>query len=246
MMQSLRYVAHVMRRDLARTTRFRLNSSARKHYHTTFQQCQTLNEHFAFADKMFGMGQIKTEILDFLGFARQESPGAVCEIGTHLGGNSFLLSQGLPSATFFVGVDLYVQNKPQLRFFSQPSQQMEFVDGSSYSPRTVGRVRRLLGKRSLDLLFIDGDHRYDGVKRDFLHYRHLLREGGVIAFHDIVPDHRTRFGAAVSGYAGDVPRFWSRIRSLYPSWEFIQNPDQDGFGIGAIRYTAKVPSPETL
>jgi predicted O-methyltransferase YrrM len=36
----------------------------------------------------------------------------------------------------------------------------------------------------LDLLFIDGDHEYVGVKADWDAYRTLLRVGSVVAFHD--------------------------------------------------------------
>lgn len=36
-----------------------------------------------------------------------------------------------------------------------------------------------------DLIFIDGDHSYEGVKQDFLLFRPLLKMSGVIALHDI-------------------------------------------------------------
>lgn len=54
--------------------------------------------------------------------------------------------------------------------------------------------------KRIDFLFIDGDHTYEGVKRDFLMYSPLVRKGGIIAFHDIVP-HPPECG-------GDIPRFW--------------------------------------
>jgi len=36
----------------------------------------------------------------------------------------------------------------------------------------------------IDLLFIDGDHSYEGVKKDFELYSQLLTENGVIVLHD--------------------------------------------------------------
>lgn len=33
--------------------------------------------------------------------------------------------------------------------------------------------------------FINGDHRYEGVKQGFLCYRHFGRQDGIILFHDI-------------------------------------------------------------
>ena len=39
---------------------------------------------------------------------------------------------------------------------------------------------------NLDMLFVDGDHRYEGVLVDWLLYNHLVSPGGLIAFHDAV------------------------------------------------------------
>jgi SAM-dependent methyltransferase len=36
-----------------------------------------------------------------------------------------------------------------------------------------------------DLIFIDADHSYEGLKKDFNNYKKLLTQNGVIAFHDI-------------------------------------------------------------
>jgi predicted O-methyltransferase YrrM len=36
----------------------------------------------------------------------------------------------------------------------------------------------------LDLLFIDGDHSYEGVKADWDSYKSLLRVGSIVVFHD--------------------------------------------------------------
>lgn len=36
----------------------------------------------------------------------------------------------------------------------------------------------------IDLLFIDGDHSYEGVRADWEAYAGLLRPGSVVAFHD--------------------------------------------------------------
>jgi len=37
---------------------------------------------------------------------------------------------------------------------------------------------------NIELLFIDGDHTYDGVKRDYNLYYPMVKVGGLIAFHD--------------------------------------------------------------
>jgi spermidine synthase len=57
-----------------------------------------------------------------------------------------------------------------------------------------------------DLIFIDGDHSYEGVRRDFELYQELLSPRGYIVFHDIDPDHVFRDGAG-----GEVYQFWKDI-----------------------------------
>lgn len=37
---------------------------------------------------------------------------------------------------------------------------------------------------AIRLLFIDGDHTYEGVRQDYAAWQHLVAPGGVIAFHD--------------------------------------------------------------
>lgn len=37
---------------------------------------------------------------------------------------------------------------------------------------------------TLDVLFIDGDHSYDGVKADWESYKSFLKDGAIVIFHD--------------------------------------------------------------
>jgi predicted O-methyltransferase YrrM len=64
--------------------------------------------------------------------------------------------------------------------------------------KVAGRIRVRQGTSSevavswtekIDLLFIDGDHSYDGVRRDFLAWTKFLRPGGLLLLHDVCPDH---------------------------------------------------------
>jgi predicted O-methyltransferase YrrM len=48
-------------------------------------------------------------------------------------------------------------------------------------------IKNILDDRKVDFLFIDGDHTYEGVTRDFEMYSPLVKRGGIIAIHDIVP-----------------------------------------------------------
>ncbi|MFM6221666.1 MAG: class I SAM-dependent methyltransferase [Dolichospermum sp.] len=210
----------------------------------TLKKCSCHEDFFNFTSQEFGSHQIKSEIIGLLDFVKSYNPQSVCEIGTADGGTNFLLSQAIPSVKLMIGVDLFVKNKFKLSYFSKSSQEIKFVDGSSYDENTMTKVKQILGDRQLDLLFIDGDHNYEGVKKDFLKYRHLVREGGIIVFHDIVPDYFTRHGVKTGRWVGGVPIFWNEIKSSYQHWEFIENTDQDGLGIGVIQYSSKITFPE--
>jgi predicted O-methyltransferase YrrM len=63
------------------------------------------------------------------------------------------------------------------------------------------KIEGILKGRKVDFLFIDADHSYEGVKKDFEMYSPLVRKGGIIAFHDIIPDYYTRYGIKTSSWA---------------------------------------------
>lgn len=51
-----------------------------------------------------------------------------------------------------------------------------------FSTDVVEQVRKI--SPSLDLLFIDGDHSYEGVKADWEAYKGFLKPGSTVVFHD--------------------------------------------------------------
>lgn len=222
--------------QLWRDVLFRLNVSYRESGRIKLGSCQNLIDYYEFSCDYFGPHQNRSEILELLEFARKISPKNVCEIGTAAGGTNFLLSQALPTVCLMVGIDLFVTDKRRLSYFSRPSVQHIYLDGSSYASETVKRAQRAFSGRSLDVLFIDGDHSYNGVRQDFLSYRQFVRDGGLIVFHDIVPDYMARYGRNTGRWAGGVPQFWQKLKAFYPHKEFIENPEQDGLGIGVLTY----------
>jgi predicted O-methyltransferase YrrM len=94
------------------------------------------------------------------------------------------------------------------------------MPADSQSQATVERVRRLTAGRPVDFLFIDADHSYDSVKRDFELWSPLVRSGGIVAFHDVKPD-----------YPGGVPRFWAELRERFETEERIAEDDPYGIGV---------------
>lgn len=188
----------------------------------------------AMAGSEFGITQMRGEITALIERLRRLAPKSIVEVGTHKGGNSFLFCHAVTTAERVVGVDLCVQNADKLVHFTRRGQRYFPLHGDSQTEQMRARVLSKLGGHSVDFLFIDGDHSYAGVKADFELYAPLVRKGGIIALHDIVPDHRTRFGRDTGCYAGEVHRFWSELKGTQHCEELVDNPEQDGFGIGVV------------
>jgi hypothetical protein len=70
------------------------------------------------------------------------------------------------------------------------------------------------------------------VRADYEDYAPFVREGGIIAFHDIVSGDES--------HVGEVPRFWSELKESEPAAiELVDDWGQGGFGIGVIRKKAR-------
>jgi len=198
---------------------------------------ETIDELIDRAGEALFANQKRTEIAQLLQAVRALEPSCILEIGVAGGGTNLLLSCVHPSVRFVAAIDLYVRNKEKLAYYAPSGQERLFLDASSYAPSTVSQVTDKLAGRKLDALFIDGDHEYDGARRDFEAYSPLVRAGGIIAFHDIVPDEVTRTGTFTGNWVGEVPALWKDIKAAYPTArEFIADPRQDGYGIGMIEF----------
>ena len=143
--------------------------------------------------------QVYEELVNLAYWVRGFAPHNVLEIGT-VGSTFFLLSR--LSTGKKVAVDLR-EIRPKIHNFMF-GQEWCFFQGDSQTPEMKQAVSSYCGK--FDLIFIDGDHQYDGVKKDFENYRDLLSDRGVILFHDVDPDH-----AFKTTVGGDVWRFWQDL-----------------------------------
>jgi len=187
----------------------------------------------------FCAGQRSNEIVGFLELAYSLEPRLIGEIGSAQGGNLLLFSLILPADGQLISVDL--RDDPFRSSIFQrlvsPAQQLACLSGDSHAPATKDQVKAALAGRQFDVLFIDGDHSHEGVAADFEMYAPLVRPGGIIGFHDIVLDAFQRFGRPTPSQTGGVPIFWQELKKRFAEhWEFIDDLEQDGFGIGAIRW----------
>ena|ERR1041385_7955651 len=107
-----------------------------------------------------------------LPFLRSVAKGNVLEIGVHCGISTTALLAGLEeNGGHLWSIDVH----PSCRYVWYGHPQWTF-----YCPWSGDKPQPDL---PLDLLFIDGDHSYEGVMSD-LNWFHMMREGGLILCHD--------------------------------------------------------------
>jgi predicted O-methyltransferase YrrM len=180
--------------------------------------------------------QFKEEIAGLAAEIEKLRPKVVVEIGTANGGTLFLASRLADPNALIISIDLpggkfgggYPDWKiPIYKAFARKEQVVELIRGDSHAPATFDQVKNLLGGRKVDYLFIDGDHTYEGAKQDFERYSQLVRPGGLIGFHDIVV-HK--------GSDCKVFELWQEVKRSYVHKEFVNDWDQNCYGVGVITY----------
>ena len=190
---------------------------------------------FVIGNGFFRAAQVPGELATLGEILAERRPERAIEIGTAWGGTLFflthlasahatILSVDLPGGMFGGGYSAW--RRWFYRRFARRNQRLYLLQGDSHSDGTLERVKAVLAGQPLDYLFIDGDHRYEGVKKDFELYAPLVRRGGIIAFHDIA-EHPLAIGCEVS-------RLWNQVKSQYHYAEIVENPTQGWAGIGVL------------
>ena len=174
--------------------------------------------------------QVRTELTRLAEIVSAERPRRVLEIGTGSGGTLYALTWAAPPGAQLLSIDLTVyptERRLLYRTFAG-GRRVDAWAADSHLEETRDRVAAHFGHEPLDLVFIDGDHTYESVRRDYELYAPLVRAAGIVAFHDIVEGPYEA--------VGEVPRFWREVRSeLASTVELVESWGQGGFGIGVGR-----------
>ena len=188
---------------------------------------------FRFLGLSMAPWQDRLELTWLLKILEELKAGVIMEIGTAKGGTLFLFTRASEDDALIISLDLpgglFGGGYPAwmsylFRSFGRDHQTIHLVRGDSHSLDAVNEVRGALKGRKIDFLFIDGDHTYEGVKRDFETYSPFVRKGGIVAFHDI----------CASGEGVGVQRFWEEIRQIYQTKVFVNEHSVEKFGIGVL------------
>lgn len=195
-----------------------------------------------FARRELGLIQQDTEIIPLLELLKKEKVNSFIEIGTHKGGSFYLLSKLCSGVKVsidlcigdFGGIGIDGANERNNRLKNFFGSTCYFIEGDTKSSNTLYKLYSLLDGEKVDLLFIDGDHTYEGVKNDWFSYRQFVKPGGLVVFHDIVD---TEFHRSFSPPCL-VSKLWNELKKSEECTEFICNPSErtwDGGGIGVIK-----------
>jgi predicted O-methyltransferase YrrM len=179
-----------------------------------------------------GANQKISELTPLVRLLRRRRLDTVVEIGTARGGTfatwcalaepeAVLVSIDLPGGTH--GGGYTEQDAEQYRSHARRGQQLHFLRADSHAETTRDALATILDERPVDFLMIDGDHTYDGVAADYRMYSRFVADGGVIAFHDILPHPQVP--------DCQVDRLWAELQdSAEEHMEFADPGDDRGWG----------------
>lgn len=196
-------------------------------------------------DAPFRAQQKRTELAQLLKFLSKQHIFNVLEIGVYKGGTIKAWTQILPYEARIVGVDLPSgpygggfndQEAKWIEGLAQGEQTIKLFALDSHDEKTLETISEF---GPFDFLFIDGDHTYEGVRKDFEMYSHLVRDGGYIAFHDVA-EHTNYHDVKVHV-------FWQELQDKNPTaafWSFIDlaYPTDHGIwgGIGLVQKNGQI------
>lgn len=130
--------------------------------------------------------------------SRVPENGIIVEIGSYKGQSGAYLASSTKEGVITYLIDLWDVSKkdfvsPENHYAMSSVKYMDFaieklIELDLYKKMVLKRGLSIehsaSWKKPIDLLFIDGDHSYEGVKSDYEAWSPFVKVGGVIAFHD--------------------------------------------------------------
>lgn len=157
----------------------------------------------------------------YYNLAKKYQPKCALEIGLEGGDSAVALLEACPKATLVSLDNDGMVPGPEIVAGRGLSDRFQFVHGDSAEMLEVIRAQGL----TFDWIYIDGDHEYEGVKRDTELAWPLLNEGGVMVWDDYNP-------------TDPEVRRWPGVRKAIDEFGFDLTP-LEGHPHGAV-YTIKL------
>jgi predicted O-methyltransferase YrrM len=162
--------------------------------------------------------------------ARDARSGPFAEIGRFKGGSTIVFAAALPEGIELWSYDLHVAWRPDLPgdVFDKELNDALVRYGLGQKVHLVVADSRTVDPppAPLELVFVDGDHSYEGARADFERWGAFVRPGGHLLFHDAVDTGR--YGNTYSGVARLVGEIglgaWERQPGAGSIAHFIKRP----------------------
>jgi predicted O-methyltransferase YrrM len=145
---------------------------------------------------------------------RDATTGPIAEIGRFKGGSTFVFASAMPEGVELWSYDFHVALRTDM-----PGEQLDAELREALERYGLARKVHLLVADSrtadpppapLEVLFIDGDHSYDGAKADCERWSSFVRPGGHLLFHDAVD---------AGGYGNHYPGVARVVSEIGAGWE---------------------------
>jgi predicted O-methyltransferase YrrM len=155
--------------------------------------------------------------------------GPVAEIGRFKGGSTVILASALPAGIDLWSYDLHVALRPDMTgegLDAELSAALERLGLAEKVHLVVADSRTVPPPPApIELLFIDGDHSFEGAKADVDRWGAFIRPGGHLLMHDAVDTGR--YGNFYPGVAQVVAELahnpsWTRQKGAGSIAHFIQ------------------------
>lgn len=171
----------------------------------------------------FGLQQVKSEWVELIKETEKLKPNYIVEIGAYSCGSAATFAH-LSKNVISIDIKQRIIAKEKSKEIKKLCN-YEFIKMDSHKTETLEALKGLIDNNYVDLLFIDGDHTYEGAKEDFLAYKNIVRSGGIIALHDIV---ESEYHKKLNCH---VYKFWKEIKKEYHIREIIEGQEWGGIGV---------------
>lgn len=115
----------------------------------------------------------------------------IVEVGRFKGGSTLLIAAAMPAGAELHSYDLHVELPPGFTAEAIDAGIRAALEryglGENVTLHVADSRSVELPAAGVDLLFLDGDHSYEGVRADFEHWLPALRPGASLFFHDAAP-----------------------------------------------------------
>ena len=174
------------------------------------------------------------ELRKLIKLLQKEKVTSYLEIGSRYGDSFYNIVSSLPPGSRAVAVDMVdgywgrSDSRPALEANVAKLKEMGYNVQCFFGDSSSLSIRSLVNNcgPKFDCVFIDGDHRYEGLTLDWINYGPM---GKLVAFHDI--DGWDQFERR-SGAIVEVPQVWNILKRHHRHVEFIGK--HRGMGIGVL------------